>query len=108
MSAENNTLLREYLVHVPDLPDVLSRRLALLKPHNQEAAPLVKAGRVPFFGSTLTQHGVEGEQPAENGTVMIIRAENEEEIREIIKKDIFTVEGVWDFENLKIWAFKSK
>lgn len=79
-----------------------------MKPHNQDAAPLVKAGRVPFFGSTLAQHGVEGEQPAENGTVMIITAENEDEIREIIKRDIFTAGGVWDYEHLTIWSFKSK
>lgn len=108
MSSENTVQLREYLIHIPDIANVLPRRLDLLKPHNLDAAPLVKAGRVPFFGSTLSQHGAEGEQPAENGTIMIIKAESEEEIKEIVKKDIFTVEGVWDFEHMTIWPFKSK
>ncbi|KAJ9424454.1 hypothetical protein QL093DRAFT_2574196 [Fusarium oxysporum] len=102
------TELKEYLVIIPDLPDVLAKRQVLLKPHNQDAAPLVKAGRVPFFGSTLAHHSPEGQQVAENGTVMIIKAESEEEIREIIRKDIFTIEGVWDFGKLSIWPFKSK
>ncbi|KAM5513694.1 aspartokinase [Fusarium oxysporum f. sp. phaseoli] len=87
------TELKEYLVLIPDLPDVLAKRQVLLKPHNQDAAPLVKAGRVPFFGSTLAHHSAEGQQVAENGTVMIIKAESEEEIKEIIRKDIFTIEG---------------
>ncbi|QKD52041.2 Aspartate/glutamate/uridylate kinase [Fusarium oxysporum Fo47] len=100
------TELKEYLVIIPDLPDVLAKRQVLLKPHNQDAAPLVKAGRVPFFGSTLAHHSPEGQQVAENGTVMIIKAESEEEIREIIRKDIFTIEGVWDFGKLSIWPFK--
>jgi plasmid stability protein len=39
---------------------------------------------------------------------MIIKAESEEEIREIIKKVIFTAEGVWDFEHLAIRPFQSK
>jgi len=108
MSVENTPLHQEYFVHVPDFPNVLSKRLALLKPHNIDAAPLVKAGRVPFFGSTLAHHGANGVQPFENGTIMIIKAESEEEIREIIKKDIFTAEGVWDFEHLAILPFKSK
>ncbi|KAF4957100.1 hypothetical protein FGADI_3319 [Fusarium gaditjirri] len=95
------TELKEYLVIIPDLPDVLAKRQVLLKPHNQEAAPLVKAGRVPFFGSTLAHHSPEGQQVAENGTVMIIKAESEEEIKEIIRKDIFTIEGVWDFGNMR-------
>jgi uncharacterized protein YciI len=102
------TELKEYLVIIPDLPDVLAKRQVLLKPHNQDAAPLVKAGRVPFFGSTLAHHSPEGQQVAENGTVMIIKAESEEEIREIIRKDIFTIEGVWDFGKVSIWPFKSK
>lgn len=102
------TELKEYLVIIPDLPDVLAKRQVLLKPHNQDAAPLVKAGRVPFFGSTLAHHSAEGQQVAENGTVMIIEAESEDEIKEIIRKDIFTIEGVWDFGKLSIWPFKSK
>ncbi|KAF5645313.1 aspartate kinase [Fusarium sp. NRRL 25303] len=99
--------LKEYLVVIPDHPDVLAKRQVLLKPHNQDAAPLVKAGRVPFFGSTLAHHSAEGQQIAENGTVMIIKAESEEEIKEIIRKDIFTIEGVWDFGKLSIWPFKT-
>ncbi|KAF9774655.1 Aspartate kinase fub3 [Fusarium sp. DS 682] len=99
------TELKEYLVHVPDLADVLAKRKVLLKPHNDNAAPLVKAGRVPWFGSTLAHHSAEGQQIAENGTVMIMKAESEEEIKDIIRQDIFTIEEVWDFDNLKIWPF---
>ncbi|CAG7949180.1 unnamed protein product [Penicillium olsonii] len=100
--------LQEYFVHVPDHPNVLAKRIALLKPHNVAAAPLVKAGRVPFFGSTLTHHGAIDEEPSENGTIMILKAESEEVIREIIREDIFTVEGVWDFEKVVIQPFKGK
>ncbi|KAF4341698.1 Fusaric acid biosynthesis 2 [Fusarium beomiforme] len=102
------TELKEYLVHVPDHPDVLAKRKVLLKPHNENAAPLVRAGRVPWFGSTLAHHSAEGQPIAENGTVMIMKAESEEEIKEIVRSDIFTIEGVWDFEKMTIWPFMTK
>lgn len=100
--------LLAYLVHVPDLPNALSIRLAKNKEHNQDAIPLIKEGRVPFFGSTLSHHGAEGEQPAEDGTIMVLKAENEEAIRELIRRDVFTTEGVWDAEKMTIWPFLSK
>lgn len=112
MSAQNNNLPpppdREYILHIPDLPNVHSKRLALLKQHNEDSAPLVIAGRVPFFGSTLAQHGTKDEQPVENGTIMVIKAQNEDQIRETIKQDVFTMKGVWDFEHMTIWPFHSK
>jgi uncharacterized protein YciI len=104
----STTPLREYLVYVPDLLNALSKRLANRNAHNEEAIPLVKEGRVPFFGSTLAEHGAEGQQPYENGTVMVIKAESEDEIKAMIKKDVFTTEGVWDVARLTIWPFTSQ
>lgn len=100
--------LREYFVYVPDHPNAHEKRREFVKQHNQEAGPLVKAGRVPWFGSTLDHHGREEELPAEAGTVMVLKAENEEEVKEIIKRDIFVSEGVWNFEQLQVWPFLSK
>lgn len=103
-----SSTLREYFVYIPDHHNAHEKRREFVKQHNQEAGPLVKAGRVPWFGSTLDHHGSEGEVPAEAGTVMVIKAENDDEVKEIIKKDIFVYEGVWDFEKLQIWPFLSK
>ncbi|KAI1852775.1 hypothetical protein JX265_003261 [Neoarthrinium moseri] len=108
MSTTDTSPLRDYLVHVPDHPNTLSIRLATNKEHNEDAIPLVKAGRVPFFGSTLSRHGVEGEQPIENGTIMVFKARSEEEIKAIIKKDVFTKAGVWNADRAMIWPFLSK
>lgn len=74
-------ILREFLVHVPDFPNVLPRRLAARGAHVDGAQPLIKSGRLPFFGVTLAEHHDESEPMRIIGRVMLMKAENEEEVK---------------------------
>lgn len=66
-------------------------------------------------GALLDHHPTEEETkaagtekgPQMNGSVMIYTAETEEQVWEMIKKDVYGKEGVWDIENAKVWAMKS-
>lgn len=99
--------LREYLVHIPDLPDALPKRLAARKAHIEGATPMIEAGRLPFFGITLAHHPAAEEQPAMNGSIMVIKAENEKDVREFVMNDAYTKGGAWDAERMTIWPFIS-
>ena len=43
-----------------------------------------------------------GETPPFNGSALIVVAENEAEVRELISQDIYTRSGVWDVEKAQI------
>lgn len=105
MSTELQASLRDYVVIITDIPNTTEKRTALLQRHNEESGWLLKAGRVPFFGSTLAQHNGPGESAVENGTVMVLKAESEDEIREIFKKDVWVEQGVWDMNTLQIFPY---
>jgi hypothetical protein len=50
----------------------------------------------------LNAHPAEGETPSFKGSMMMAVAENQEQVLELLKKDIYTVSGVWDLENAQI------
>ena len=37
------------------------------------------------------------------GSMVVYTAENEEEVRGIIEKDVYATSGVWDLEKVQIW-----
>ena len=37
------------------------------------------------------------------GSIMMVTAESEEEVMELLKKDIYTTEGIWDMEKVVIY-----
>lgn len=41
------------------------------------------------------------------GSVMIAHAATKEEVIERLKKDIYTTSGVWDWDKVQIYPFKS-
>ena len=53
-------------------------------------------------GATLTQQPGPGESPQMSGSVMIKKAESEEEVREWLRSDIYAKSGVWNVDGAKI------
>ena len=97
----------EWLVHIPDHPGALSKRLAVRPKHLEKITPRVKAGEVVFGGATLSKQPEEGESPDMTGSFMLMKAESEEEVREFLEADEYTKGGAWDVKNAKIWPFRS-
>ena len=50
----------------------------------------MKSGDVIFGGATLSAHPNEGESPDTTGSVLLIKAESEERVREFIGNDEYT------------------
>lgn len=50
----------------------------------------------------LEAHPAEGETPSFKGSMMLLVAENEAEVRALLEKDIYVASGVWDLEKAQI------
>jgi len=96
----------EWLVQIPDHPSSLEKRLAVRAAHLDEIKPSIDSGTVVFGGATLSKQPAEGEVPDMTGSVMLIRAESEEKVRELLQGDIYARGGAWDVEKAKIWPFR--
>jgi hypothetical protein len=55
----------------------------------------------------MSKPPVEGETPPIIGSAMLAYAETKEEVIESLKNDIYSKEGVWDWDKVQIWPFRS-
>jgi uncharacterized protein len=97
---------KEWLVHIPDHPNALEKRLAVRPKHLADLKPKIDAGIVVFGGATLSRQPSEGETPDMTGSFMLIKANTEEEVREFIANDQYTKGGAWNPKEAKIWPFR--
>lgn len=74
--------------------------------HLEKLTPHVKSGDVVFGGATLSAHPNEGESPDMTGSVMLIKAESEEKVREWVGNDEYAKGGVWDLKNMQVVPFR--
>lgn len=96
----------EWLVHIPDHPNALEKRLAVRPLHLKNLTPNVESGKVVMGGATLSEQPKEGESPKFTGSFVLMKAESEEEVRSFLEGDEYTKGGAWDVKNAKIWPFK--
>lgn len=102
-----STSNKEWLAIIPDKPDSLQKRLAARPLHLEKVQPRVKVGQVVLGGATLDEQPTVDGTPAMNGSVMIFKADTEEEVRTLIENDEYTKNDVWDIEKMKIMPFRS-
>jgi len=96
----------EWLVQIPDHPSSLEKRLAVRAAHLEALKPNIDSGTVVFGGATLSKQPAEGEVLDMTGSVMLIKAESEEKVREFLRGDAYTKGGAWDVDKAKIWPFR--
>ncbi|PLB38959.1 uncharacterized protein BDW47DRAFT_104008 [Aspergillus candidus] len=99
---------KEFICICPDKPGVVDKRIEVRPLHLEGMKPLVEAGEVVLGGAMFDHHPQEGESvPAFSGSMLLVRAENTDAVKQIIKNDIYTRSGVWDEEKVQIIPFKS-
>ncbi len=104
MSASAPT--KEWLVQIPDHPNALEKRLAVRQKHLDNLKPKIDAGIVVFGGAMLSKHPNEGEGPDMTGSIMLIKANTETDVREFLENDQYTKGGAWNPKEAKIYPFK--
>ena len=74
--------------------------------HLDNLKPKIDAGIVVFGGATLSKHPNEGEGADMTGSVMLIKADTEADVREFLENDAYTKGGAWNPKEAKIWPFR--
>ncbi|KAH7142882.1 hypothetical protein B0J13DRAFT_51382 [Dactylonectria estremocensis] len=97
-----STRKKEWLAILPDNPNVLGIRKKVKGDHYEGIKPLIASGTLPAGGAIFEKHPVDGEPALFKGSVVVYAAESVEQVREIIRNDVYAISGVWDIEKAQI------
>ncbi|KAJ1965852.1 hypothetical protein GGI12_000481 [Dipsacomyces acuminosporus] len=103
-SSNNNNNKKSFVVLVDDFKDAdaINRRLAVRQKHLEGATNNRRNDVLVSGGAILDSH----ETSKMVGSVLIFNAESKEELLEILKRDPYTTNKVWDLGSLKILPYK--
>jgi uncharacterized protein YciI len=79
-------------------PDAPARRQQVREQHLKEALPLLQDGTIEYAGAFLAADGTM------RGSLLVIRAADEAEVRALLARDIYSRSGVW--QELEISEFR--
>ncbi|KAM0138412.1 hypothetical protein ACHAO1_003443 [Botrytis cinerea] len=97
----------EWLVVLPDHPGVLEKRLEARPKHLAGVKPLAEVGAILFGGAFFDDLPPDGEAPRVKGTVLLTYAESKEKVLEQLRQDEYTKSGVWDWDKVQVYGFKT-
>jgi uncharacterized protein len=97
----------DWLVQTPANADDLESRINTRPAHLEHNKPLIAAGKLVFGGPSLAAHPKTADEDlAITGSVMMIRAGSEEEVRQMVRDDPYAKVGFWDAEAAVITPFR--
>ncbi|QVM08869.1 hypothetical protein D8B26_003542 [Coccidioides posadasii str. Silveira] len=97
----------DWIVIVPDAASTtLEKRMGFRDAHISNLGPIIESGFLKMGGAVLSHHPKNGEAPPMKGSALIVQADSEEEIRDILAKDVYATSGVWDLDNVKVYPFR--
>ncbi|KAJ5088309.1 hypothetical protein N7456_011925 [Penicillium angulare] len=96
---------KEFLCILPDRPNSLSIRKKVKGGHYEGIQPLIAQGQLVDGGAIFREHPEEGKEERFEGSVVVYAAENVEEVRDIINRDIYATSGVWDIDKAQIFPY---
>jgi len=97
-----------FAVYAPDYtdPGVLERRFSVREKHLKGIDGMLDSGIMKFGGALLAPELTdECGRKKMTGSLMFYEAESIEEVRKIVKSDIYYTSGVWNRENVVIAPF---
>ncbi|KAE8393746.1 hypothetical protein BDV23DRAFT_180195 [Aspergillus alliaceus] len=97
----------DWLVQIPVNTADMQAWANAREAHLAHLKPYVADGTIVFAGPTLAAHPKSPEDKLEiTSSVMMFRAETEQEVRSIVSKNAFVEVGVWDMERAVVSPFK--
>ncbi|KAK4188038.1 hypothetical protein QBC35DRAFT_497237 [Podospora australis] len=107
MAPSENPKKIEWLVVIPDFPGANEKRLEVRPQHFGGLRPCVDSGLYKMGGAVLHEppQGTDPTNFSFAGSTIVISASSREEIKEVLRNDIYAKEGVWDVENAQMWPF---
>lgn len=103
-----STSKQEYLVIVKDKPNTFAKRMEVRQQHLTTIKVNVQA-QGPGYGPYTSGGGISEDKDEDLfGSTLTIEADSKEEVREMLKEDIYYKHGVWDVDNAQIYAVSIK
>jgi uncharacterized protein YciI len=95
----------EWLVVIPDFPGAQAKRLEVRPQHFAGLGPAKESGLFQMGGAVLNDVPTSDDPSTFSfaGSTIVIQASSREEIKEVLRKDVYTSSGVWDVENAQMW-----
>ncbi|KAH9985940.1 hypothetical protein F4779DRAFT_611984 [Xylariaceae sp. FL0662B] len=98
----------EFLVIVPDKPGTTQTRIDVRQKHFEGLKPHLDSGAYKVGGAILNEVP-QSDDPITfdwHGSTLIAVASSADEIKENLRRDIYTTSGVWDVDKAQIWPVK--
>ncbi|KAG4443836.1 hypothetical protein IFR05_000672 [Cadophora sp. M221] len=99
---------REWLLIIPDKPEVLETRIKIRPVHSVNFRQLQSEGHVSWGGPRFEKHVEGGERRPFCGSVLVMNGGSKEEVLEKINDDVYVQQKVWDLENAQIYPFVTR
>ncbi|MCJ1374701.1 hypothetical protein MMC20_005933 [Loxospora ochrophaea] len=77
--------------------------LTISRDHLRNLAPQVENG----FWALLDEPYREGSSMKISGSAILANAVSKEEVLEVLKRDVYSTSGIWDWSKVQIYPFKS-
>jgi len=108
-NAANARKSHYFMVYAPDCTDegAVERRFSVRERHLREVAPSISNRTIRVAGMFVSPKSILSEDaPKEpKGSLFILEAETIDEVRQMMKEDIYYTSKVWDPEQLVILPF---
>jgi uncharacterized protein YciI len=97
----------EWLVVIPDFPGAQAKRLEVRPQHFAGLGPAKESGLYQMGGAVLNEIPPSDDPSTFSfaGSTIVIQASSREEIKEVLRQDVYAKSGVWDVENAQMWPF---
>ncbi|KAK4113480.1 hypothetical protein N656DRAFT_797349 [Canariomyces notabilis] len=105
MATDTTPKKYEWLVVVPDFPGVHQKRMDVRPQHFAGLQPSIDSGLFQMGGAVLNEvpEGTDPSKYSFAGSTIVVQAASREEVKEILRRDIYAQSGVWDVENTQMW-----
>ncbi|KAL2134098.1 hypothetical protein VTI74DRAFT_985 [Chaetomium olivicolor] len=107
MATDSQPKKMEWLVVVPDFPGAHEKRLEVRPTHFANLGPVRESGLIQMGGAVLNEIPTSDDPSTFSfaGSTLVVVASSREEIKEVLRKDVYAQSGVWDVENAQMWPF---
>lgn len=92
---------KEYIAIIKDKPNALSKRMDIRSTHLENIKPLFASQKITVGGAFASEHNT---TPDFKGSILSFQADSKKEVLEILNRDVYNENGVWDLNNVEIFA----
>lgn len=98
---------KEWFIWVPCFPNKDEIRFQVRPDHIKHALHLRDIGVMKWGGGILERQTAPGDTSGMTFSVMTVYADTQDEALKVVTEDVYTKNGIWDVDNVKIYPMKT-